>query len=244
MKAVSIGVRTNEEDFELLEGEAKKEIIDGILSISFSERVHQFISKCMARTVPLKVIGLENDYFSVNFQDDDEYLHAVSGGPWTIFGQYLTVRPWTPSFTTDQDFPTSLLVWIRLPRLSEGILAIYIDLGKLLVPKLQIDERVQCVEYETIPLVCFRCGRFEHSSDACLHRSEKKKTIEGVTVENLDKDTTAQGGAADWSFDKDAMTHSSDKGDQFGPWMLVERKPHWTPLTATKPIVNSIDVGA
>ncbi|MBA0548948.1 hypothetical protein Golob_020010, partial [Gossypium lobatum] len=41
--------------------------------------------------------------------DDDEYLHAVSRGPWTIFGQYLTVRPWTPSFTTDQEFPTSLL---------------------------------------------------------------------------------------------------------------------------------------
>ncbi|MBA0567263.1 hypothetical protein Golob_012012, partial [Gossypium lobatum] len=121
MKAVSIGVRTNVEDFELLEGEAKKEIIDGILSITFSERVHQFISKCMARTVPLKVIGLENDYFSVNFQDDDEYLYAVSGGPWTIFGQYLTIRPWTPSFTTDQDFPASLLVWIRLPGLSEGM---------------------------------------------------------------------------------------------------------------------------
>ncbi|KAH1039583.1 hypothetical protein J1N35_041326 [Gossypium stocksii] len=53
--------------------------------------------------------------------DDDEYLHVVSGGPWTIFGQYLIVRPWTPSFTTDQYFPTSLLVWIRLPGLSEGL---------------------------------------------------------------------------------------------------------------------------
>ncbi|MBA0694145.1 hypothetical protein Goari_004466 [Gossypium aridum] len=52
----------NEEDIELLEGDEKKKIVDGIPSITFFER------------------------------DDDKYLYAVSGRPWTIFGQYLTVQ--------------------------------------------------------------------------------------------------------------------------------------------------------
>ncbi|KAK5826867.1 hypothetical protein PVK06_021800 [Gossypium arboreum] len=34
-----------EDDFKLLEGDAKKEIVDGIPAITFTERVHQFISK-------------------------------------------------------------------------------------------------------------------------------------------------------------------------------------------------------
>ncbi|MBA0721954.1 hypothetical protein Golax_009448 [Gossypium laxum] len=148
---------------------------------------------------------LDLDNPIVNDKYDDEYLHAVSGGPWTIFGQYLTIA------------------WA---------------VGGHVHKK---PSKVHC-KSDWTGCEDRLCGRFEHSSDACLHRSEKK-TIEVVTFENLNKDTTAQGGAADWSSYKDAMTHSSDKGDQFGPWMLVERKPHWTPLTATKPIVNSIDVG-
>ncbi|MBA0686954.1 hypothetical protein Goari_014521 [Gossypium aridum] len=93
-----------------------------------------------------------------------------------IFGHYLTVRPWTPSFLTGQLQPQSLLVWIRLPGLPEGMysksllkfiggviglvakvdkntennskgqfahLVVYIDLGKPLVSKINIDGRIQ-----------------------------------------------------------------------------------------------------
>ncbi|MBA0794444.1 hypothetical protein Gohar_018772 [Gossypium harknessii] len=51
---------------------------------------------------PLQIIDLENDYFSVKFQEDNEYLDALFKGPWTIFGHYLTVWRWTPDFSTDQ----------------------------------------------------------------------------------------------------------------------------------------------
>ncbi|MBA0707650.1 hypothetical protein Golax_019679 [Gossypium laxum] len=34
---------------------------------------------------PLQIIDLENDYFSVKFQEDNEYLDALFKGPWTIF---------------------------------------------------------------------------------------------------------------------------------------------------------------
>ncbi|MBA0548947.1 hypothetical protein Golob_020009 [Gossypium lobatum] len=95
-------------------------------------------------------------------------------------------------------------------------LAVYIDLGKFLVSKLQMDGIVQRVEYESMSLLYFGCRRFGHSCDACLHRSSNK----------------------------DAIAHDSDKEDQFGPWMLVERKSRQRPLTATKEIVDSIDARA
>ncbi|MBA0632235.1 hypothetical protein Godav_001023 [Gossypium davidsonii] len=57
----------------------------------------------------------------VRFQDDNEYLTAILGGLWTIFGHYLMVRPWTPGFSTDQAQPSNLMVWIRLPRLPKGM---------------------------------------------------------------------------------------------------------------------------
>ncbi|MBA0607083.1 hypothetical protein Godav_019444 [Gossypium davidsonii] len=136
-----MGMKANtqkEDDFELFEGDAKEEIVNGIPTITFSE------------------------------QNDDDYLEALSGGPWAIFGHYLIVHLWTSAFTTDQDHLNSLMVWIRQPGLPKGLytksllkfieraiepitkidrntdnytmgqfvrLAIYIDLGKPLISK-------------------------------------------------------------------------------------------------------------
>ncbi|MBA0734078.1 hypothetical protein Gogos_018029 [Gossypium gossypioides] len=72
-----------EDDFELLEVDAKKEIVN------------------------------------VKFQNDEDYLEALSRGLWTIFGHYLIVRLWTSTFTMDQDHLNSLMVWIRQPGLLE-----------------------------------------------------------------------------------------------------------------------------
>ncbi|KAH1056615.1 hypothetical protein J1N35_034680 [Gossypium stocksii] len=53
--------------------------------------------------------GMKVDSINVR-TDDDEYLHAVSGRPWTIFGQYLTVWLWMPPFSMDQDFLNNLMI--------------------------------------------------------------------------------------------------------------------------------------
>ncbi|PPD99584.1 hypothetical protein GOBAR_DD03382 [Gossypium barbadense] len=115
-----------EDDFELLEGDAKKEIVNGIPTITFSEPVHQFITKQMARA------------------NDDDYLEALSGGPWTIFGHYLI--PGLPKGL----YTKSLLKFIgrairpitKIDRNTDNYtmgqfvrLVIYIDLGKPLISK-------------------------------------------------------------------------------------------------------------
>ncbi|MBA0597982.1 hypothetical protein Gorai_007763, partial [Gossypium raimondii] len=34
--------------------------------------------------------------------DENDYNKALVGGPWVIFGHYLTVRPWSPDFSIAQ----------------------------------------------------------------------------------------------------------------------------------------------
>ncbi|MBA0581914.1 hypothetical protein Gorai_024073, partial [Gossypium raimondii] len=71
--------------------------------------------------------------------DENNYNKALIGGPWVIFGRYLTVWPWLPNFSTSQNGIELQVVWIRLPRLPEGgrfaRLAVYVNLRKPLVSK-------------------------------------------------------------------------------------------------------------
>ncbi|XP_039015150.1 uncharacterized protein LOC120145367 [Hibiscus syriacus] len=63
---------------------------------------------------PLKLIDIENDYFLVKFNNYGDYLKVLTEGPWTIFGHYLTVKPWSLDFQPSQDYPSHLMAWIRL----------------------------------------------------------------------------------------------------------------------------------
>ncbi|MBA0562554.1 hypothetical protein Golob_007589 [Gossypium lobatum] len=47
-----------EEVFELLEGDVITEVVDGVPSITFSNRVHKFIERNMSKTLIVKLLGL------------------------------------------------------------------------------------------------------------------------------------------------------------------------------------------
>ncbi|MBA0734206.1 hypothetical protein Gogos_018147, partial [Gossypium gossypioides] len=63
---------------------------------------------------PLQLMDLENDYYLVRFHDEVDYNKVLKGDPWVIFGQYLTVRLWSPAFSTSQNEVDIQVVWIRL----------------------------------------------------------------------------------------------------------------------------------
>ncbi|KAI9108931.1 hypothetical protein K1719_020236 [Acacia pycnantha] len=65
----------------------------------------------------IKLIDLDEDCFLVRFQDDMDYQNALLSGPWVIFGHYLTVQPWTPSFKPHNHVINHVMGWIRLPKL-------------------------------------------------------------------------------------------------------------------------------
>ncbi|KAH1121980.1 hypothetical protein J1N35_005140 [Gossypium stocksii] len=95
------------EDFEVQEGNVKTEVINGIPSIIFFERVHKFVEMKMAKTMVIKLLGrkitfnailniitilwktksyfqlmdLENDYCLVQFNDKEDFKNVLTKGP-------------------------------------------------------------------------------------------------------------------------------------------------------------------
>lgn len=57
---------------------------------------------------------LDNDYYIVKFQAKVDYEKELAEGPWAVYGQYLTVQPWTLLFNTQESFPIQVVLWIRL----------------------------------------------------------------------------------------------------------------------------------
>ncbi|KAK8509995.1 hypothetical protein V6N12_035318 [Hibiscus sabdariffa] len=100
-----------DDDIEILEGDVVRTVIDGMISIQFSERVHSLVEKSFDRTIVLKLLGrrigyatlknkvidlwkpkagfklmdTENDYFLVSFRSHEDYRTVLADGPWTIF---------------------------------------------------------------------------------------------------------------------------------------------------------------
>ncbi|CAI0380684.1 unnamed protein product [Linum tenue] len=98
-------------------------------------------------------------------------------------------------------------------------LAVEVDLGKHLVPRIWLDEEWQKVEYENLPTVCFECGKIGHMSTECPQLLPPVAPAIGW----------ASGGAAT------ASTPAKEPEEHlgFGPWMLVSRKSRRDPRVGT-----------
>ncbi|XP_018448551.2 uncharacterized protein LOC108820063 [Raphanus sativus] len=60
------------------------------------------------------VMDLPHQFFMVRFERENEYLAALSGGPWRAFSSYLMVRAWSPDFDPLRDDIITTPVWFRL----------------------------------------------------------------------------------------------------------------------------------
>ncbi|XP_050217715.1 uncharacterized protein LOC126668568 [Mercurialis annua] len=270
---------SQDEDFEAFTLEEKDiEFGDskGMPTINFSDRVHNLISQNMKLCIVVRLLGknigyrtllsrilklwkpksypslvdLDNNFFLVRFYSMEDYINALSGGPWVLFGHYLTVQPWSPEFSSDKINATSVTAWVRFPGLpiqyyhnnvlkaiaktlgkvikidfntearergKFARLAINLDLTKPLCSRILLDGRLQKVEYEGLPIICFNCGRYGHRENLCTH----KNLVEGVS----DSPMTEQVPAASDPVSEPPLVVESPP---FGPWMQVvnrRRKP-------------------
>ncbi|KAL4386583.1 hypothetical protein GQ457_09G011870 [Hibiscus cannabinus] len=70
-------------------------------------------------TLPeISLIDMDNEFYLVRFAEEDDYNMVLTEGPWVIYGSYLTVQPWSRSFSTSTGHPSQIIVWVRLPNLS------------------------------------------------------------------------------------------------------------------------------
>ncbi|KAI9127053.1 hypothetical protein K1719_001612 [Acacia pycnantha] len=63
----------------------------------------------------IDIFDLENDFYLVSFQHLDDYMEALTGGPWVILDAYLNVARWRPDFCPKNAQIESVVAWVRLP---------------------------------------------------------------------------------------------------------------------------------
>ncbi|KAH1039542.1 hypothetical protein J1N35_041285 [Gossypium stocksii] len=61
-------------------------------------------------------------------------------------------------------------------------MAVYVNLGRPLISKILFNGCTQRIEYENLPMVCFKCGRYGHNKEHCSisANSTKSKDKEGM----------------------------------------------------------------
>ncbi|KAL8130356.1 hypothetical protein V2J09_019511 [Rumex salicifolius] len=62
----------------------------------------------------MRVIDLPNGYHIIKFSEERDYMGVLTGGPWTVFGHYVVIKPWTPNFDPRTDVVLTTPAWIRL----------------------------------------------------------------------------------------------------------------------------------
>ncbi|KAI9126830.1 hypothetical protein K1719_002426 [Acacia pycnantha] len=65
----------------------------------------------------IDIFDLQNDFYLVSFQHSDDYMEALTGGPWVINDAYLNVSRWRLDFNPKNEQITSMVAWVRFPDL-------------------------------------------------------------------------------------------------------------------------------
>ncbi|MBA0871796.1 hypothetical protein Goshw_030184, partial [Gossypium schwendimanii] len=88
-------------------------------------------------------MDLENNFFLIRYQDENDYNKALVRGAWL-------------------DVYTDCARRRRFARL-----AMCVNLRKPLISKVRINGRLLRVEYKALPNICFKCGYCGHGTDLC-----------------------------------------------------------------------------
>ncbi|XP_023638089.1 uncharacterized protein LOC17885862 [Capsella rubella] len=104
----------------------------------------------------MHVTDLPRQFFMVRFDMEEEYMEALTGGPWKVFGSYLMVQDWSPDFDPMRDEITTTPVWVRLSNIPmlfyhrQILMGIAEGLGK----PLKVDLTTQNLDRARFARVC------------------------------------------------------------------------------------------
>ncbi|KAI9112960.1 hypothetical protein K1719_016074 [Acacia pycnantha] len=115
-----------------------------ISSIDFSKEVREVLEKGMERALVIKLLGrsvtyvdlmnrtqsiwklkgsyqlvdMEANFYFAMFDLEEDYVKVLTGGPWTIFGAYITLQPWTSDFNPNTTSISTVVAWVQVPGLA------------------------------------------------------------------------------------------------------------------------------
>ncbi|KAK9177684.1 hypothetical protein WN943_026873 [Citrus x changshan-huyou] len=94
--------------------------------------------------------------------------------------------------------------------------AVEICLNKPLVSQFQLNGKIQRIEYEGLPTICFECGKYGHTVDTCQSKQEVPRG------QGCDGIHPPEGEATGVTVD--LATVDNPNNSLFGPWMIVTKK--------------------
>ncbi|CAL1357166.1 unnamed protein product [Linum trigynum] len=96
----------------------------------------------------LDIMDLNNDTFLATFGNDQDYLRALTGGPWVILDHYLMVHQWSPNFRTSDKPHRSVVAWVQLPELPVHFYhrEVLFALGNLIGGTIRLDYHTEQLE--------------------------------------------------------------------------------------------------
>ncbi|XP_039033432.1 uncharacterized protein LOC120169330 [Hibiscus syriacus] len=210
-----------------------------ITTVCFSKRVHEKIDQSINRVLVVRLLDwpigykailsrfltlwkpvgdvqlvhLDNNYYIAKFLNNADYTKAFTEGPWTKYGSYLTVQPWSRSFLTSEKHPSHTIVWVRLPGLPYRYYSkdLFIKIAEAVGTVVKVNYNTQAGGLVNI---CYSCGIYGYTRENC---GKSKDATEGVlSTYNLVERTISR------------QIFESRGEDLYVPWMVVEkmkRKP-------------------
>ncbi|KAJ4837578.1 hypothetical protein Tsubulata_037874 [Turnera subulata] len=61
----------------------------------------------------MKVVDLENEFYLIRIDCEEDYYHALADGPWVIMGHALFFQPWDSSFRASEGKVSQAVIWVR-----------------------------------------------------------------------------------------------------------------------------------
>ncbi|MBA0772642.1 hypothetical protein Gotri_007985, partial [Gossypium trilobum] len=207
------------DDLNILMGTCKKTFVNGVPSISFSDRIYKILIQ--------ELIVQSVETFSAFTYDG--------------YRKWLLL-----AFDPTQAYPSVVMAWIRflglpgylynhkiITEIGEMVgkvvkldmntdrrtrgrfarLAIYVELEKLLVSHILINGRKQNVEYESLSTICFHCGRYGHVENSCPFKNSEilsEKENAPLEISSEIQNTVKVGVEKEYG--------------NLRPWMIVEKK--------------------
>ncbi|KAI9101390.1 hypothetical protein K1719_023872 [Acacia pycnantha] len=112
--------------------------------IEFSSAIRATLAKGMERSLIVKLLGrsityydllartqmlwklkgsyqlvdMEGGFYCTTFTLEEDYMKVLTGGPWMVYGSYLTVQSWSLEFDAKTGTVSKVVAWIRIPGLS------------------------------------------------------------------------------------------------------------------------------
>lgn len=102
------------------------------------------------------LMDVDNGFYMVMFDLEDDRDKVINGGPWMIFDHYLVVSTWSPNFVSSTGKIEKTLVWIKF----SGMNLVYYDESLLIAMAfsigrpIEVDERTLRVDRGRFARIC------------------------------------------------------------------------------------------